>query len=411
MQSITPESSVSHRLFSCGFAGFLFFTASFDIFAASREEAFDSGNVSGNIRAHYNERHYSTRPDATAFALGGALRAETGPIGWSRIGIGFYTAQDVGTNRDDPTRIDSRMGSDVEVLGEAYVSASAWDSVITVGRQRITTPFANPIDVFIVPFTFEGVSVKNTTFSNLTLEFNLLNTIKSAGSDEFVDVGVWSTRRFGINETKTSGTWMLGGTYKQDNWQGHAWLYRFSDLFTSQYLQGDFAFSPFGNFTPFVSAQIIRQRETGDALLGRVDSSLYGLQGGVSTDRAKFILGYTNIKERPDTFNNGAFLAPYNFSTSPFYTNSMLTNMENNDAGTGIKLTLLYSFPSVEIKLSHAGLNFVNTSDLGATDFDVTYKMDRFIEGLSLRYRVEIVTSDSDAAEQSDHRLQLQYLF
>ena len=118
--------------------------------AETLEEAFHEGKVNGNIRAHYNERHYASRPDATAFALGGGLRAETGSLYGFNLGVGFYTAQDLGLNDDDPIKVDSRMGSDVEVLGEAYVNYSAWDSTFTLGRQKINTPFANPIDVFII---------------------------------------------------------------------------------------------------------------------------------------------------------------------------------------------------------------------------------------------------------------------
>src|SRR5690606_32424190 len=106
---------------------------------------------------------------------------------------------------------------------------------------------------------------------------------------------------------------------------------------------------------------------------GTVDTTLYGVQGGISIDKAKLILGYNDIAENADAFNNGAFLAPYNFSTSPLYTNNMLQNMENVDSGQGMKFTFLYSFPSVELKVSHARLDFATIADLDATDIDVTY--------------------------------------
>jgi hypothetical protein len=60
--------------------------------------ALENGKVSGNIRAYYNTRDYETRADESAFALGGALRAETGGIGAFKFGLGAYTAQDLGNN-------------------------------------------------------------------------------------------------------------------------------------------------------------------------------------------------------------------------------------------------------------------------------------------------------------------------
>lgn len=409
MRNITAVFLKGVQLIGFGLTGFGWSGAAFAVDTV--EEIFSEGEISGNIRSHYNERRYESRLDAPGFATGGGFRAETGPMGWVKVGAGFYTAQDLGINNEDPTRVDGRMGSDLEVLGEAYLNLSGWDSSLTVGRQKIVTPFANPIDVFIVPFTYEGLSIKHTGISNLTLELDYVTAIKSGGSDEFVDVGLWSTNRLGVATAETDGTLILGGVYKDEALAVHGWLYDFADLFASRYLQADYAFAPVGVFEPFVSAHLINQSETGEALLGAVDSMLYGLQAGVSIDSSKLTLGYTHVAENTGTFRNGAFLAPYNFSTSPLYTNSMLQNMENVDAGKGLKLTFSHAFTSVDVKLSYADLNFVSAADLGATDFDVTYKMNQYVEGLSLRYRVEVVTSDSETVAQSDHRFQLQYVF
>jgi hypothetical protein len=372
------------------------------------EEVLTEGTVSGNLRSHYNQREYATRADAPAYAVGGGLRVETGSMGWIKLGAGFYTVQDLGMNNEDPARVDGRMGDDLEVVGEAYLNLTVEGTSVTMGRQKIVTPFANPIDVFIVPFTYEGLSIKHTGVPNLTLELDYVTAIKSGGSDEFVDVGLWSTNRLGAVAAETDGTLMLGAVYKDEIAALHAWWYEFADLFVSRYVQADYAFAPMGVLEPFVSAQLIRQSEAGEALLGEVDSMLYGLQGGVAFGASRLTLGWNSAAEKSGAFRNGAFLAPYNFSTSPLYTNSMLQNMENVDAGEGVKLTFFHAFASMDLKISHADLNFVSAPDVGATDFDVTYRMDR---GLSLRYRVEIVTSDTEAAEQSDHRFQIQYVF
>ena len=409
MQHSTGAFSVGFRLVSLLLAGLGGLNAAYA--AETLKEAIHEGKVNGNIRIHYNERHYASRPDETAFALGGGLRAETGRLVGVKVGVGLYTAQDLGLNDSDPIKVDSRMGSDVLVLGEAYVNYSAWDSSSTIGRQKVNTPFANPIDVFIIPFTYDAVSIKNKTIPNLTLEMAYLDKIKSAGSGEFVNVGIWSTSRLGVTPTETSGTFLLGGKYKRGRKAIQAWWYEFSDLFFSRYLQADYAFALSGNVKPFISAQVIHQGETGDALLGEVDSMVYGLKGGIGVGKAELSLGYTQIAENSDAFKNGAFLAPYNFSTSPLYTNSMLQNMENNDAGEGLKLTLLFEVRAVKVRLSYAHLDFAVLPDLDATDFDLTYSLNNYVKGLSLRYRVEFVNSDSDAVEQSDNRLQLQYVF
>ncbi len=78
----------------------------------SLQEAIKGGTVNGNLRSHYNMWDYGTATDQNAFALGGALRAETGAIGWAKFGLGYYTAQDLDTNDSNPAKVDGRMGSD-----------------------------------------------------------------------------------------------------------------------------------------------------------------------------------------------------------------------------------------------------------------------------------------------------------
>jgi hypothetical protein len=373
--------------------------------------ALENGKVSGNIRAYYNTRDYETRADESAFALGAALRAETGGIGAFKFGLGAYTAQDLGTNSSDPAKVNKRLGSDLEVIGEAYVSASAADTLFTLGRQRISTPFANDGDAFVIPFSFEGGSIQNKSIANLTIELDYINTIKNRNSDEFVDVGKWSTNRYGVGKTSTSGTTILGAIYAVDAIKLQAWAYDYADLFTSIYLQGNYSFSVSGDIKPFVAAQFVSQSETGDELLGEVDSTLWGLQAGASFGKSKLTLAYTSVAEESGTFRNGAFLTPYSFSTSPIFTNNMLATVENVDAGDAFKLTYNYSFAKVKLKLSYAEFDFESAVDIEAVDVDVTYSMDEMVKGLSARWRVEFLSSNIAAAEQINHRFQLQLKF
>lgn len=378
---------------------------------ADIENALKEGVVSGNLRMHYNFRDFAAQTDASAFALGGGLRAETGAIGFMKAGVGFYTAQDLGTNNANPAKVDTRMGSNLEVLGESYVTFASSHTSATFGRQKVVTPFANPIDVFIVPFTYEGISIKNNSITNLTFELDYLTTIKSAGSDKFVDVGIWSTNRLGVPVTDTSGTLILGSSYTNNGTNAQAWFYNFDDLFRAQYVQAGYEFRSANNMKPFINAQLITQQESGAALLGNVDTTLIGLQGGATIQNATLSVGFNKVYEQEDAFNNGAFLAPYSFSSSPLFTNNMILSMENLDAGEATKLMLIYRFPQVLLRVSHTDMDFFSIADRSASNLDITYNMNHILEGLSLRYRLEVIQSDEKAVEQSDHRLQLQYTF
>jgi hypothetical protein len=66
---------------------------------------------------------------------------------------------------------------------------------------------------FIIPFTFEAISLVNTSTPKLTLQLDHINEIKNRNREEFVDVGEWSTLRHGIASQKIGGTTNLGAIY------------------------------------------------------------------------------------------------------------------------------------------------------------------------------------------------------
>lgn len=377
------------------------------------KDAVTEGKISGNIRSYYFTRDFENREDEAAFSLGGALRAESGSIGFMKVGLGYYTAQDMGTNPDDPAKVNGRLGSDLEVLGEAFVKFTALDSDLTVGRQLINTPWANAGDAFMIPFTFQATSFINKSIEGLTFEIDYLSEIKNRNSEEFVNVGHWTSKRYGVApSTSTSGTMNMGAKYSTKSITLEAWLTRVSEFFDTGYVNGNYNFNVGGSITPFVGVQYAQQKDSGDSLLGEVDSTLYGIQAGSGFGKFKATLGFNSVAEQTSAFKNGAFLAPYSYATSPLFTNNMLETFENVDSGDAGKITFNYSpFSSLAMKLSYADFNFDNVVDRNATDVDITYSFDGYWKGLSFRWRVEVVDSDSDAVSQTNHRFMLQYAF
>lgn len=379
----------------------------------SLKDTLRDGTVSGNIRAYYNTREYETREDEAAFALGGALRAQSGSFGSISLGLGYYTAQDLDTNSSDPAKVNGRLGSELEVLAEAYIKFEQGKNKGYLGRHIINTPLANAGDAFIVPFAFQGYTFISTALDGFTFQANYLNEIKNRNSADFVDVGIWNSQRFGIAEpTSTSGTLNLGAAYKAESLMIEAWYTSVAEFFNSIYANAAFSFGEMGALKPFVGVQLATQSETGDELLGTVDSMLYGIKAGAGFGASKLTLAFNSVDEAEDAFRNGAFLAPYNFSTSPLFTNNMLQTFENVDAGDAYKVTFNHNFgSSIALKLSYASFDFINATDRDATDFDITYKFSDYLSGLSLRWRIEIVSSDTDSVEQTNHRFQTQFVF
>ncbi len=371
------------------------------------------GKVDGNIRAYYNTRDYDHRLDEAGFSLGGALRAESGKLGVFVLGAGFYTAQDLDTDSSNPARVNNRLGSDLEVLGEAYLKVDAGKTVATLGRQKITTPFANPGDAFIIPFTFQGYSLTGSALTNLNFHLSYLNEIKNRNSEEFVDVGLWSSNRYGLaSPGNTSGTINLGAMYAAGPVKTELWLSRFTDFFDMAYWFGQYQFSELGTIKPFIAGQWVEQKESGDAWLGKVDSTLYGVQLGATLNKFKLTMSYNDVTEQQDAFLSGAVLAPYSFSTSPLFTNNMLETLENLDAGNAARVAVGYApTESISLLVSHARFNFSTASDRNATDLDITYAFAGSLQGFSLRWRMEKVEGDVVSVEQINHRFQTQFVF
>jgi opacity protein-like surface antigen len=138
--------------------------------ADSLADTIGASKIDGNFRSYFNTRDYDVKTDESALSVGGALRVNTGSINGFNLGLGFYAAQDLGTNSSDAAKVNKRLGSELEVLGEAYVNYTAGDTSVTVGRQKLNTPFANSGDAFIIPFSFEGTSIVYKGISNVILE-------------------------------------------------------------------------------------------------------------------------------------------------------------------------------------------------------------------------------------------------
>ena len=381
--------------------------------ADSLADAIGASKIDGNFRSYFNTRDYDVKTDESALSVGGALRVNTGSINGFNLGLGFYAAQDLGTNSSDAAKVNKRLGSELEVLGEAYVNYTAGDTSVTVGRQKLNTPFANSGDAFIIPFSFEGTSIVYKGISNVILEVDYINSIKNRNSSTFTDVGTWTANRFSAesSDLDSDSTIILGGTYTKDALKVQAWYYDFDNMFNSTYLQANYALSPVGATKPFVAVQYGTQGESGDEILGEIKSSLLGIQAGIGFAQSKLTLAYNTVSEEPGTFKSGAFLAPYSYSTSPLFTNNMLQTFENVDSGDAVKVTFNHSFAKVKLKASYAEFDFDTSTDREAIDFDLTYDMSDYSKGLTLRYRIEMVTSDVESVEQINQRFQMQYRF
>lgn len=130
--------------------------------AATFDEAFKAGKVSGQVRAAYVNQDNETDTDTYGTSLGGILKYETGTYNDIKVGVAAYISQKVGfaTGDWDQQKANNDLFADnaksYAYVGEAYVDYSINDFSIRIGRQLLDTPLADTDDIRMHPNTFEA---------------------------------------------------------------------------------------------------------------------------------------------------------------------------------------------------------------------------------------------------------------
>jgi len=383
------------------------------VFAASMKQAFQEGKFTGQIRVYNNTLDFQGAKYQYGTAFGGRMGFETKAEhlwGFSG-GVGYYTANDLGTNKESAARAPFTPTVDVDILGEAFVRYTGFDTVATAGRQLIDTPFANPSDAFVIPVTYDGYSIINKSIPGLSINAHHMTGVKTRQAQAFADTGRFTMGRLGApaaSQKDTGGTSILGLIYEVGKLKVQAWHYTFDDIFNMEFAQADYDIDLGKDWTPYVSGQYGMETETGDKLMGDVDSKLYGLKAGVKAYGANFFVAFNKIE-------NQRYLMPYTYFTDATYTNSMISGMGNIAAGTGYKIGVTYDFTSQFWgRLGYSKFDFDNGTDTGEMGGDLRYKFTGDLENLQVWFRVGYRAGDTPPAalvDLTEYRTQIQYTF
>ena len=86
-----------------------------------------------------------------------------------------------------------------------------------------------------------------------------------------------------------------------------------------------------------MAVQYIHQNDDGKAILGKVDSNVYGLQLGLKRNSVTASVGYDYIEPNSHSYLNGAPVMPYGhkLSSGDFFAQPLLTSTMDLGAGNG----------------------------------------------------------------------------
>ena len=382
--------------------------------AVNLMSAFSSGRHTEAIRVHHDFINFQTGvPNRHGLAFGGQFTYETSAShlwGFSG-GLGYYISNDLGTNRNLETERSILTPTvDVNMFAEVFLRWSNENTEITVGRQRVETPFAATFDDFMVPITFSGISFVSRAIPGVIIKMHHLLEIKNRQAQNFENVGLFALDRYGATTKETSGTTLLGLTYQLSRLKVTGWYYHFADIMGLVWSEISHEFD-FEQWKPFVGAHFGSQSESGERLLGEIGSKLYGIKLGVEYRQSKISIGIDSISE-------GIFRAPFSFFSSAnnaSFTSSSITGLENVGVGNAVRVELRHDFTRLlSSNLSYSTFDFSGNKDFNEMGLTTKYRFLGKFRGLGIQLQFARLSGSALPTgfnELEEYRTHLQYLF
>lgn len=211
---------------------------------------------------------------------------------------------------------DTLPGFTLSTLYEAYLQYRDKATLVKLGDQVIGTPWANASDSRLKPVAFQGVDASYGFSPQWTGELAYFNAFENRVGSQFLRSTMLTYnpadapgQQSLVNVNGSSGLSMSTssgfgygriGYNNAKNLVANGYYYAFSDL--ANLLWMDAKYSLKGKLKPFVALQLGSERDAGTGLVGKIDSSVLGLQGGVAvTLNITVTLGYNHVPSKSAT--------------------------------------------------------------------------------------------------------------
>jgi hypothetical protein len=395
--------------------------------ADSLAEMFTQGKVSGYVRSLYfssNNAFYVPGKDQDTLSYGGELGFHSAAYEGFSFGLSALAQRGIGHD-DNPNKVDSYLGPNVTSVGEAYLQWQREKLRITVGNQRFNAPFTGASDFRMVPQMFQGVAAYYGDSANFLTAFRMFR-FKSVIDDGYSRRTSYNppidTSAAGAGDEETNGFWGAGGgktwALKPVSVDAQAWYFKYIDYADMTYLQAR-TIRAEGELKPFVAVQYIHQNDDGKAILGKVDSNVYGVQLGIKRNSLTASVGYDYIKPDANSYLNGAPVMPYGhkLSSGDFFAQPLLTSTMDLGAGNayavnvngspaqGVVLGARYSFMDLKSAPTAESLNQSEYLVYGSYSFGGALK------GVKISDFLGVQKSPIKEATFLQNRLAIEYAF
>ena len=379
-----------------------------------------------------------------------------------------------------PTNPDDTLpGFRMSTLYEAYVQYKDPLLFARAGNQVINTPWANASDSRLKPVAFQGADVSYKFSKNLIGDFMYMDRFESRVDSDFLNSTLLTATKIAdtpgagsnlhipaYSAITTNGFGYGRFGYVNDGLSANLYYYGFSDIANALWLDARYGWK--GGVRPFVALQAGAEQNAGTAVIGKIDSRAFGIQGGVSPWRnIDLTVGYNYVPEKSDTIAlpggvtcsngsiGGAAVFPYflpsggtpqckknadgtasvyyggwaspytdGYATDPFFTTSITQGLaDRRSPGQGVKLAATVYVLDKRIRFITSKAWYIYGNDAAGSanaqefDIDGTFYLSPLAKGpyrgFSLRHRYaertqQFFTSNPDFKY---NRTQLEYDF
>ena len=376
--------------------------------------AFAEGTLKGEIRTFYFSRDFEENtPDRADLALGTLMYYRTASLLGLTAGLATATASDIGS--DDDKAVYGLLARDASGdhesftrLQEYFLQGNWFNTTLKLGAQEIESPFLNGHDIRLLPKTYRGLTVENTSVENLTVKAYYLTDFMGWTDDDFVDIS--SVAKGADDEALLAGSVRYKVPLNTILLDSELWDYRMEDVFNSTYLKATLS-KKFETFSLSFTPSFLKQDSIGDDLGGQFDTLQYGFNTSLKIAGFDVTAFYAKTGD-DDLFvpwGDGKVLIQQINASGRADENAYALKLGYDFGTLGLKGLSAYVFQGL-YDTPDSGTNAA--SDINETDLSAQYAFAGSLDGLSLRVRYAWVDYDSDAADDfGDFRIYPKYTF
>ena len=405
-------------------------------------DVFSQGKVKGLLRysaqhrgSNYNSIERSgTSEDTQGYsAFGGYLGFETAKIYNISAGVTFYTAQKIFNN----DFFDGTLGGLAEdtngnaesytALGEAFIKYQDKEHDLRVGRREMPNyRFISLSNIRFSPITHQGITYENKMLNDFNFALAYIDKQKNRNAEDFIGMvraarvketskgrqiirGDYNTNDYANNEYSGSkkAMYMLGTSFKKNNFSVEAWDYYVEDFVNTIYLYSDYNFNINKGLSLTFAGQYAKQDNVGSHVAGNVDSYFYGLKAQAAWKSGTTLFAsYNQVDYNENSYDGGTIFVrwgtPQMFNSFQVQ-DSELAGTKSYGIGLQFELGHMGLIPNTVIRFRHgyydmpdAISDYFASQDRSETTFDLRYsftKNDGFgifteMKGLSVQFRI-----------------------